>query len=92
MIFVSHDMSAISRLCDRAFWLDGGRVMQHGPSEEVVAAYLQGATGSGAEVAFDGVASDARPQQRLRWGTASWHEERILHARRIHRAADFFLG
>jgi lipopolysaccharide transport system ATP-binding protein len=52
VLFVSHDMSSISRLCNRAYWLDGGRVMREGPAEEVVAAYLQGASGSGAETSF----------------------------------------
>ena len=36
VIFVSHDMSAIARLCGRAYWLQGGRVVAEGESEEVV--------------------------------------------------------
>jgi lipopolysaccharide transport system ATP-binding protein len=52
VIFVSHDMSAITRLCDRAFWLDGGRLMAAGPSEDIVSAYLQGASGSGSAITF----------------------------------------
>ena len=53
VIFVSHDMQAITRLCTRAYWLDGGRVMAEGASGDVVAAYLQGASGSRAETSFD---------------------------------------
>jgi lipopolysaccharide transport system ATP-binding protein len=53
VIFVSHDMQAITRLCNRAYWLDRGHVMDEGPADEVVAAYLQGASGSGAETRFD---------------------------------------
>jgi len=53
VIFVSHDMSAIARLCSRAYWLQGGRVVAEGESEEVVSQYLQAATGAGAEVTFD---------------------------------------
>jgi lipopolysaccharide transport system ATP-binding protein len=49
VLFVSHDMQAVSRLCDRAYWLEKGRVMLEGPSESVVAQYLQGRSGSGAE-------------------------------------------
>ena len=52
VIFVSHDMSAITRLCTRAFWLEGGHLIQAGPSEDVVSAYLQGASGSGSAIAF----------------------------------------
>jgi lipopolysaccharide transport system ATP-binding protein len=52
VIFVSHDMQAITRLCNRAYWLDSGRVMREGTSGEVVSAYLQGASGSGAATTF----------------------------------------
>jgi ABC-type polysaccharide/polyol phosphate transport system ATPase subunit len=40
VVFVSHDLDAITWLCPRAVWLDGGRIRQHGPTDEVVAAYL----------------------------------------------------
>jgi lipopolysaccharide transport system ATP-binding protein len=52
VVFVSHDMQAITRLCSRAYWLDGGRVMSEGAAGDVVADYLQGASGSGAEASF----------------------------------------
>lgn len=45
VLFVSHNMQAVSRLCDRAILLDGGRVVQQGPSPEVVAGYLQSGLG-----------------------------------------------
>src|SRR3989449_5542367 len=40
ILFVSHNMSAITRLCPRAILLDGGRVIQDGPSHWVVSTYL----------------------------------------------------
>ncbi len=48
VLFVSHDMQSVSRLCDRAYWLEGGRVAGSGAAEDVVADYLQGSTGSAA--------------------------------------------
>lgn len=39
VLFVSHDASAVINLCDRALWLDGGRVMLDGPSKQVCEAY-----------------------------------------------------
>ena len=39
VVFVSHQMNQIRRLCERAIWLDGGRVRQTGPTEQVLAAY-----------------------------------------------------
>jgi lipopolysaccharide transport system ATP-binding protein len=41
IVFVSHNLSAIQRLCGRSYWLDSGRVAAEGPSQQVVAAYLQ---------------------------------------------------
>jgi lipopolysaccharide transport system ATP-binding protein len=40
ILFVSHNMNAISRLCRKAIWLDGGRVSRVGDSDEVIKAYL----------------------------------------------------
>lgn len=41
VLFVSHDMSAITRLCDRAIWLNGGELVSSGKAESIVAEYLQ---------------------------------------------------
>jgi lipopolysaccharide transport system ATP-binding protein len=40
VLFVSHNMPAITRLCERTILLDGGGVLQDGPSHRVVSAYL----------------------------------------------------
>ncbi len=39
MIIVSHDMASISQLCDRAIWMDHGRIRREGPAAEVIEAY-----------------------------------------------------
>jgi lipopolysaccharide transport system ATP-binding protein len=39
VLFVSHDMSAISRICTRVIWIDHGRIVRDGPTDEVVRAY-----------------------------------------------------
>ena len=39
VLFVSHDMSAVSRLCHRVIWLDRGEVVQDGEPEGVIAEY-----------------------------------------------------
>ena len=41
VIFVSHSLPAILRLCSRAILLDGGRVIAEGPTHEVVRTYLE---------------------------------------------------
>jgi lipopolysaccharide transport system ATP-binding protein len=40
VLFVSHNMSAVSRLCDRTILLDGGSLSLDGPTQEVVSKYL----------------------------------------------------
>jgi len=39
VLFVSHQMNQIRRLCERVIWLDGGRIQQNGPTVQVVSAY-----------------------------------------------------
>jgi lipopolysaccharide transport system ATP-binding protein len=46
VLFVSHNMPAITRLCERTILLDGGRVSHDGPSHEVVSTYLHSGLGT----------------------------------------------
>ena len=39
ILLVSHDLGAVSRLCERAMWLDAGRVAALGPTRETLNAY-----------------------------------------------------
>jgi lipopolysaccharide transport system ATP-binding protein len=43
VLFVSHDMEAVSRICDRVIWLKGGEVHRDGQPEEVVTEYQNAA-------------------------------------------------
>lgn len=59
VLFVSHDLQAVTRLCHQALWLNGGRTVQFGPAGDVVRAYEHEAlarpsTGTGS-------AANARP-------------------------------
>jgi lipopolysaccharide transport system ATP-binding protein len=61
MVLVSHDLPAVERWCDRAIWLDGGRVAAEGRPAEVTGLYQEavsagtagtvGATSGGQEAA-----------------------------------------
>jgi ABC-type polysaccharide/polyol phosphate transport system ATPase subunit len=61
IVFVSHDASAVERLCERSILLEGGRVAFDGPTREAVARYRRA------------LATDADPAERdagLReWGS-----------------------
>jgi lipopolysaccharide transport system ATP-binding protein len=40
LLFVSHDLPAVQRLCGRVLWLDQGRLRMDGPPREVTEAYF----------------------------------------------------
>jgi len=46
VLFVSHNMTAVTRLCKRCLLLDGGQLVKDGPSHEVIGAYLHGDAGT----------------------------------------------
>jgi ABC-type polysaccharide/polyol phosphate transport system ATPase subunit len=51
VFFVSHDLSALARLCDRVLWLDKGELVREGDPETILASYeeaaLRGTTSKG---------------------------------------------
>jgi lipopolysaccharide transport system ATP-binding protein len=46
VIFVSHDLGAVARLCERAMLLDSGRLVKQGTVHDVVRTYLESGTGT----------------------------------------------
>jgi len=46
VLFVSHMMHAITRLCQRAILIDSGQIVADGPADEVVSAFVKSATGA----------------------------------------------
>ena len=43
ILFVSHQLNQVRRLCDRCIWIDAGRIVRDGDPHEVVTAYETGA-------------------------------------------------
>jgi ABC-type polysaccharide/polyol phosphate transport system ATPase subunit len=39
MVLVSHELGSLEGICNRVVWMDHGRIVQVGPTQEVVAAY-----------------------------------------------------
>jgi ABC-type polysaccharide/polyol phosphate transport system ATPase subunit len=61
VVFVSHDLSSLSKLCSRAIWLEKGQVRDDGPSAQVVRDYLSsGYHPAGGGRALDGGSSAGR--------------------------------
>ena len=52
VLFVSHNMAAVSRLCRWAVWLDHGQVKDLGAADEVVARYFAAGTQALGELTF----------------------------------------
>jgi lipopolysaccharide transport system ATP-binding protein len=41
LLFVSHSMEEVRRLCSKAIWIDAGKVRKNGIPDEVIASYLE---------------------------------------------------
>jgi lipopolysaccharide transport system ATP-binding protein len=48
VLYVAHNMPAISRLCQRAILMGNGRVVQDGPAHQVISTYLNSGLGTSA--------------------------------------------
>ncbi|MEI6125258.1 MAG: ABC transporter ATP-binding protein [Pseudomonadota bacterium] len=61
ILFVSHNIAAISRLCNRAILLDQGSILEQGNTEHVIAQYLAQGNISSGLARFD------MPGNRIAW-------------------------
>lgn len=52
ILFVSHNMAAIGRLCQRVLWLERGRLRETGETNELVAKYLSAGAEEAGEVSY----------------------------------------
>lgn len=60
VLFVSHNMSAIELLCDKAVWLSGGKVARAGATAPVVTEYLRQTTQASRDRLASGAASNIK--------------------------------
>ncbi|HLG19540.1 MAG TPA: ABC transporter ATP-binding protein [Bdellovibrionota bacterium] len=63
ILFVSHNMAAVKRLCQRAILLSDGRMIDQGPTAEIVERYLAGQTTQTTSVTYP---DDALKTMRIR--------------------------
>jgi lipopolysaccharide transport system ATP-binding protein len=67
VLFVSHNMPAVTRLCQRALLLNEGRIIKDGPADQVVGSYLTSDLGTTAAREWsDPEKAPAGPVARLR--------------------------
>ncbi len=41
VVYVSHDLESVKRLCSRVIWLDQGKILNDGPAEEICDMYIE---------------------------------------------------
>lgn len=58
VLFVSHNIGAISRLCQRIFWLGEGKLLEEGNTEKVIGDYLTSTASANGEIVWqNGIAN-----------------------------------
>ena len=80
ILFVSHNMLAVQNLCRRAIWLHDGRLVEDGPTGEVVSNYLRTSASSLTEQVWDDI-TQAPGNEKVRLRRVS---VRGPHAARPH--------
>jgi len=66
VIFVSHDMNAITRLCERVIWLKDGKLRMDGDARTVVGEYLHEQASISSERHWDETSAPGNEYARLR--------------------------
>jgi len=72
VLFVSHNMDAVLRLCSRAILLSQGGIINTGPAQSVVAQYLTSQNEQPAKILFQQQTPDERARQNLVLLSAEW--------------------
>jgi lipopolysaccharide transport system ATP-binding protein len=81
VLFVSHNMPAVTRLCKRCLLLESGRLVKDGPAHEVVGAYLHADAGTTAAREWsDAATAPAGDIARLRAVRVRDHEGQVCEA------------
>ncbi len=65
VVFVSHNMAAVTRFCPRCIWLDQGELREFGESNSIVARYLSLGSEDAGQVLFPGESAPGSEYIRL---------------------------
>ena len=74
VVFVSHALPSVAQLCDRAIWIDGGRLVGDGTAPETIANYLHQTHATGTERVWEDDAAPGNELARIRAIKALAHE------------------
>ncbi|MET0167793.1 MAG: ABC transporter ATP-binding protein [Vicinamibacterales bacterium] len=75
VLFVSHNLSAVTNLCTTGMWIDQGRILEQSDAKSIVASYLKGQAQRGSNRGLGNGAED--PSQLTRKGSG---DARVLGA------------
>ncbi|MCM8758016.1 MAG: ABC transporter ATP-binding protein [Candidatus Omnitrophica bacterium] len=73
VLFVSHQMNQIRRLCQRCIWLEKGKIMAIGKTEEVASKY---------EASFSKLSSELEPREDLDYSPARFFKWEITSSKK----------
>ena len=90
VLFVSHNINAVQRLCTRCLWLDAGRVVADGPTLDVTRQYLAETAGD-ASLAVPGHWRSLHGASRHGTGDACFEAVQVLE-RPTRRGGTRLLG
>jgi ABC-type polysaccharide/polyol phosphate transport system ATPase subunit len=79
VLFVSHDLGAVGRLCNRAVWLERGQIAADGDAEEVIRRYLGGTAGHPSSTEFEDLVAGPIRLRALDVVAAERQDAEILH-------------
>jgi lipopolysaccharide transport system ATP-binding protein len=85
VLFVSHNMPAITRMCGRAILLDAGKVLRDGSSHDVVKTYLSSGLGTTAAREWPEATAPGNEVARLRAVRVRTEDGEIAEAADIRR-------
>ena len=77
VIFVSHRMDSVTRLCNRTILLENGRIIADGPSDQVVSQYLRSDLGTSAAREWDEESAPGNEVVRLRGVRVRDHRDQV---------------
>jgi ABC-type polysaccharide/polyol phosphate transport system ATPase subunit len=90
VLFVSHDLGAVGRLCNRGLWIDGGRLAAEGDADEVIRRYLGGTAGRPSSADFDDLVAGPIRVRAVDVTAAGREDSEIIHRDETLRIAVTF--
>ena len=80
VLFVSHNLAAIRKLCPRTIWINAGRVALDGPTDDVLAEYLKTTFHEGNEGVVEGAQLEERVHVTLSPAEPLYRPRRVVLA------------